>query len=62
MTGVTALAVGFADYTTRNQEAADENIADGRRLCTSDILHVTSIRYAVLPEWRDVEEWAFRVC
>ena len=46
---------------TRNREAADENTADGRRLCTSDILHVTSIRYAVLPEWWDVEEWAFRV-
>ena len=46
---------------TRNREAADENTADGRRLCTSDILHVTGVRYAVLPEW-DVEEWAFRVC
>ena len=39
----------------------DENIADGRRLYTRDILHVTSIRYTVLPEWWDVEEWACRV-
>ena len=62
MTEVTALAIDFADHVHAKQEAADENTADGRRLCTGDILYVTSIRYAVLPEWWDVEEWAFRVC
>ena len=46
---------------TRNREAADENTADGRGPCTSDILHVTGVRYAVLPEWWNVEKWAFRV-
>ena len=61
MTKVTALAIDFADYVHAKQEAADENTADRRRLCAGDILYVTSIHYAV-PEWWDVEEWAFRVC
>jgi hypothetical protein len=51
----------YAWKTTGCDEVSIFLAADGRRLCTSDILHVTSIRYAVLPEWWDVEEWAFRV-
>jgi hypothetical protein len=61
VTEVTALAIDFADYAHAKSGDPDENTADGRRLCTRDILHVTSIRYAVLPEWWDVEEWTCRV-